>query len=257
MKQNKFYILNKLSLAISIFSFLFAVILTSIYFNFIPLYSIIKKNISLFKLANMIVISLTFLGLGLSLFCIMKQNKNKLTSISIALTGFILAVYITITLLPVQNIIKEKKIASFKNKVKIYTLRIKNDPTNYEAYVDRGIAYAKLDLQDLAVEDYNKAIEFNKNFFEAYYERANVYSDSGQFDWAIEDYRKALKRAPNIPHIHFQLALTYDALQKDKFALNSYKTFITLYNENKINMIEMKQYAKKRINELSGPQAKN
>ena len=50
---------------------------------------------------------------------------------------------------------------------------------------------------DIAMSDYNKAIEINPNYVDAYNNRGNIYSQGkGEYDNAIPDYDKAIEINP-------------------------------------------------------------
>jgi Flp pilus assembly protein TadD len=50
----------------------------------------------------------------------------------------------------------------------------------YQAFVDRGTAYAFKGQQDRAIKDYDQAIRLNPNDTAAYYGRARAYQDLGK-----------------------------------------------------------------------------
>ena len=60
-----------------------------------------------------------------------------------------------------------------------------------KAYNNRGIAYIWKKQYDLAVADFNKAIELDPKNGKAYNNRAIVYSYQGETDKARQDLQKA------------------------------------------------------------------
>lgn len=54
-------------------------------------------------------------------------------------------------------------------EIRICTRQIERNPDDFEAYFNRGKAYQVLELYDLAIDDFFKAIQINKNYAEAYY----------------------------------------------------------------------------------------
>ena len=73
----------------------------------------------------------------------------------------------------------------------IYTLQIQRNPKDYEAYFNRGKAYQVLELYDLAVDDFSKAILINRNYAKAYHYRGVTYANLGNEKKAQEDFEKA------------------------------------------------------------------
>ena len=64
-------------------------------------------------------------------------------------------------------------------------------------YNNRGNAYRDKGVYDLAITDYNKAIELNRDYVDAYYNRGNAYSNQGELDRAITDYNKVIGINPD------------------------------------------------------------
>jgi len=64
-------------------------------------------------------------------------------------------------------------------------------------YNYRGRAYGMSGNYDLAIQDYNKAIELNPKYALAYTNRGFAYGRQGNSDLAIQDFTKAIKLDPN------------------------------------------------------------
>src|SRR5262249_24619497 len=60
------------------------------------------------------------------------------------------------------------------------------------AYNNRGNAYSVQGQDDLAMDDYAKAINLNPNFAEPLNNRAVIYRKRGEYDRALEDLNPAL-----------------------------------------------------------------
>ena len=58
-------------------------------------------------------------------------------------------------------------------------------------YGNRGLSYYRLDQNESAIQDYNKAIELDPQFVIFYSNRALAYEKIGQYDKAIADRKKA------------------------------------------------------------------
>lgn len=85
-----------------------------------------------------------------------------------------------------------------------------------------------------ALEAFNKAVEFNKNFDSAYVEIGNIYSKSGNTDLAISNYNKALAINPNYADALFGMAKIYrDAIKQLDTAINYFNAAARLDSTNK------------------------
>ena len=69
-----------------------------------------------------------------------------------------------------------------------------DDPVFYN---NRGIAYGEKGEFDLAIKDFNKAIELKSDYAFAYNNRGAVYRDKGEYDQAIEDCNEAIRLKPD------------------------------------------------------------
>lgn len=75
-------------------------------------------------------------------------------------------------------------------------------PDYAKGYNSRGKAYSKKKLSALAVADFNKAIEHDPGYGEAYVNRGAQYVLTGEYGPAREDLDRAAKLAPDIPEIY-------------------------------------------------------
>ena len=62
---------------------------------------------------------------------------------------------------------------------------------------NRGTAYLKKGEYDLAIGDYDQAIQFKPDFVHALNNRGLAYIDKGEFDRAIRDYDQAIQLKPD------------------------------------------------------------
>src|SRR5436190_6401052 len=85
------------------------------------------------------------------------------------------------------------KRGDYRGAVDALTKAIEQDPHNYGAYLNRGLAYHNLKEFDKALGDYSRAIEIVPSFGTAYHNRGHVYAELKQYDRAVADYDQALK----------------------------------------------------------------
>jgi tetratricopeptide (TPR) repeat protein len=68
--------------------------------------------------------------------------------------------------------------------------------TQASLYLGRGIAHDAKAERDLAISDFNRAIELDPKLDKAYYNRGNVYKDKSEYDRAIADFNQAIELEP-------------------------------------------------------------
>lgn len=128
----------------------------------------------------------------------------------------------------------------FDVAIRLCTHVIEKDPENDNAYNTRGIAYGQMKMFDLAIKDFDEAINHNpqKHY---YSNRALAKINKGELDNAIEDY---------------SAAITIDSTDDKLYALRGYAYFqnknfemsVADYNEAiKINHDESSYYANRGI----------
>jgi tetratricopeptide (TPR) repeat protein len=79
------------------------------------------------------------------------------------------------------------------------TQRIKEDPTNPERYIERGMARVNRDDYDGAIKDFTKALEFNPEDAYAYNGRGLAYQKKNELIAAQRDFNAAIQIEPNLP----------------------------------------------------------
>lgn len=80
----------------------------------------------------------------------------------------------------------------------------------YEAniYANRGLAHHWLEAYNEAGDDYGRAIELDPTNYLAYYNRGVSHTDRGQYEHALADYRRAVEHNSQDPLPHNNLAWT-------------------------------------------------
>ncbi|MCA2660318.1 MAG: tetratricopeptide repeat protein [Microcystis sp. M049S2] len=95
-------------------------------------------------------------------------------------------------------------------------------------YSNRGNLYYDLQKYELALSDWNKAIDINPNFAKAYNNRGILYSDLQKYDLALSDYSKAIDINPNDAGAYVNRGVLYSDLQKYDLALSDYSKAIDI-----------------------------
>lgn len=90
-------------------------------------------------------------------------------------------------------------------------------PSNIRARAlyNRGLAQEKAGNQVLAIEDYTSSLLIDGNFAQSYLARANALRDGGQYLFSISDYERAIKNGhPQPAVVYFGEAQAYEALKR-------------------------------------------
>jgi protein O-mannosyl-transferase len=106
------------------------------------------------------------------------------------------------------------------------------------AYLNRGIAYAKENQYDKAIEDISKAIQLDTNYTKAYYNnakayynRGNLYMNERKFEMALKDFDKSIELNPEYTQAYYNRGNIYADMQDYDKALADYSKAIELNPE--------------------------
>jgi tetratricopeptide (TPR) repeat protein len=122
-----------------------------------------------------------------------------------------------------------------------YSKAIEIDPGNAEAYLKRGLAYAKQyqrgdyfneGVWDKAIADFSKVIEIEPRNIEVYFKRAALYWNKGQDSMAILDYTKVIEIDPRNAKAYYKRANAYDGKGKHDQAIADYTKVIEIEPRN-------------------------
>ena len=91
------------------------------------------------------------------------------------------------------------------------TLNLKRppDPVDANGFHDRGNRHSRNGSYELAIADYNKAIEIDPSFAEAHYDRGFSFYELGRYEEAITDLTLAIDLNLNEPRYYAQRSLIY------------------------------------------------
>ena len=93
--------------------------------------------------------------------------------------------------------------------IQSYTIVITHNETS-DAYQGRGVAYRSEGKVDLAMKDFDKAIQLDPKNANAYNSRGNAYLDKRDYKDAIVDYTQAIKLSPNYSYAYDNRGDAYD-----------------------------------------------
>lgn len=117
-------------------------------------------------------------------------------------------------------------------KIDNFTKVIELDPTIVGAYMNRGNAYHKKNMNDLALADLNKALELRPDFAPALNFRGFINGKTGNFQASLADYNKALQLAPDDAESYNNRGYTYRRLGNYRLAIEDFDKAIRLYGES-------------------------
>lgn len=95
---------------------------------------------------------------------------------------------------------------------------IEKDPKYYKAYYNLGNLYMKDGRIGKAIENFQLATKYNKNFSYAYYNIGCCYYKSTDYKRAKVYFEKAIKLKSDNPDFYYNLALTCKKLHNEKSA---------------------------------------
>ena len=96
------------------------------------------------------------------------------------------------------------------------------------AYNNRGAVYRSKGEHDLAIKDCNKAIQLKPDYAEPYSNRGSAYRNKGNYDLAIKDYDTAIQLKPDFVQAYYNRGLAYHEKRELDFAIKDYSKAIEL-----------------------------
>lgn len=105
---------------------------------------------------------------------------------------------------------------------------LRDYPSNWDLYVDRGTAWLNLGESEKALEDFTKAIQLKPNSPKLYSYRAWAYASNKSFPLAIVDYTKVLELSPDNLDALINRGFAYYVMEKHKEAIQDFSQAIKL-----------------------------
>jgi Tfp pilus assembly protein PilF len=92
-----------------------------------------------------------------------------------------------------------------------------------------GLEYTDDGQYDLAIDNFNDAIDADPGYAKAYNDRGNVYFMKGQYDLAIKEYRKAIELDPHFAKAHNNLGFAHFEKDQLDHAIKEFSLAIAIY----------------------------
>ena len=93
--------------------------------------------------------------------------------------------------------------------IKFYTQALRESPYNPNYWVNRAMAYSKLDINEKALKDLNMALKLNPEYELALTNKAVIYFNKGDYDKASEILYHILEINPRAGKAHYMLGLVH------------------------------------------------
>ena len=101
------------------------------------------------------------------------------------------------------------KSKQYDNAITVCTKVIETNPSSYQAFYARGLAYKQMRRYGVAIADYTNAIKIDPLFADAYEARGNAYDDKGAHSLALADYSKAIELNPSSYRVFHNRGIAY------------------------------------------------
>ncbi|MEZ5072742.1 MAG: tetratricopeptide repeat protein [Bacteroidales bacterium] len=125
------------------------------------------------------------------------------------------------------------KKANFPDAIEQFTKAIALDPDYEDAYVQRGLAYAKLQDNENAAKDFDRALVFNEKDAELYFLAGKAFHDQGQNAVALARLNKAVDGKGNYLDAYQVRATVLIALERYQEALEDCQRCLRLKEDER------------------------
>jgi len=109
-----------------------------------------------------------------------------------------------------------------------YSAAAELERSNALIYYNRGISYDALNMTDLALADYDHSIRHDDQYAYTWNNRGYLYASMGQWDQAINDYTRAIELDPTYATAHNNRAIAYVNIGHTDLALEDYQRALDL-----------------------------
>lgn len=122
-----------------------------------------------------------------------------------------------------------------------------------EAYVERGIAHHFLKEDELALADFDTALQMNPSLARAFAARGSIFRDRGDDARAVEEYSKSIQAKPNVD-AYFERGQIYEKQGHHKEAIDDYDLAVE-YLRDAPHVYRARAFSKANIGDTEGAQS--
>lgn len=118
-----------------------------------------------------------------------------------------------------------KNLNQYDKAIKDISKAISINPNNAEYYENRAYYYSEMGENDLAIEDYNSAIDLKftpKEDYSLFLFRAQSFEDNKEYQRAIKDYDIVIKHIPEEIEAYIGKGICLDRLEKYEEAIETF-----------------------------------
>ena len=120
----------------------------------------------------------------------------------------------------------------FNESIELLTRAIDADVNHTLAVVSRGAAYLKLDMLDLARDDFDRAVKIDPDYARAYHMRGLVSEKRGDDHTALADFDRAIELNPEYGAAYYSRAALHAKMANSEKAQEDIEMVAHLGNRN-------------------------
>lgn len=113
-----------------------------------------------------------------------------------------------------------ERIEVWKDSLSLWNNAATPEQTSPKVFINRGTIYSDKQFHELAIKDFNKALELKPDYAEAFYNRGLAYFNLKKYSESINDYSSAIKLDPQLAVAWHNRAGTYFTIGKYTEALS-------------------------------------
>lgn len=113
-----------------------------------------------------------------------------------------------------------KRIEVWKDSLTLWNNAATREQTSPKVFMNRGTIYSDKQFYELAIKDFDKALELKTDYAEAFYNRGLAYFHLKNYSESIKDYSSAIISDPKLAEAWHNRAGTYFTIGKYKEALS-------------------------------------
>jgi len=136
----------------------------------------------------------------------------------------------------------------YDSAIACFSRSIALDGRFVDAYMNRGVSFAKIEKIEESLKDLSMVIGFNPNHLDAYKNRAMLRYQTKNYTGAISDLELLKNKGYSPANVHFNLFKIYDKQQKQILALEQLSKVVSFLPKNIFYRMERGLYYNQLLN---------